>query len=277
MKAWHNALSAVTERGVRRDDRTGIGTLALFGMQLEFDNSDTFPAVTTKHLAFGQVAKELTCFIRGYDNLEDFHRVGCTIWDGNAQQTSGSRFAPLRAGDLGRIYGVQWRKWLSANSDGLTRLTDQLADLVTGLRLNPYSRRHIVTMLNPGELDDVCLPPCHVLFQCFVAEGQLHLRVDMRSVDLFIGLPFDVASYALLQRLLAKETNLGSGKLIFQLGDAHVYLNHLEQVITVLNRSPMPPPGLDLDASTNLFSFEPSQAKLVSYKCHPAIPAPLNL
>jgi thymidylate synthase len=297
MKQWQDILHKAVTHGVERPDRTGIGTLALFGEQLSFDNHVTFPAVTVKELKFGQVKAELACFVRGLDSIHDFRQLGCRIWDGNEAQTAGSRFKPSRPGDLGRIYGVQWRRWRSvAASSRLNGLehglkpgqsvvfTDQLKQLVKGLRDNPYGRRHLVTAWNPGELDDMVLPPCHVMFQCFVRPSpmggewpmMLDLRVDMRSVDLFLGLPFDIASYALLQRLIAKEVGMDSGRLVFQLGDAHVYLNHGTQVGTVLGRKPIHPPLLRLADDASLFEFHPDQADLIDYFSHPAVSAPLN-
>lgn len=286
MEPWKRILNKVARHGERRNDRTGVGTVALFGEALTFDNRNTFPAVTTKKLAFGQVAAELSCFLRGYDSLEQFHSVGCTIWDGNG----GSDYWLPRArkeGDLGRIYGVQWRDWRSVlcHDNGLELVkVDQLQALVDGMRKEPHGRRHLVTALNPGEMAQMCLPPCHVLFQAFVSGGAddgsvpcVDLCVYMRSVDLFLGLPFDVASYALLQRLLAKELSFDSGFLTFFLGDAHIYLNHLDQVNVVLAREERDAPWLSLHADASLFDFHPSQATLKDYDPHPAVQAPLNV
>lgn len=280
MRAWKDLLCKVLQRGFKRPDRTGVGTLALFGEQLIFDNREEFPAVTTKKLAFAQMAAELACFLRGYDNLEQFRSMGCTIWDGNG---SADYWLPKarREGDLGRIYGVQWRDWKSVlcHDQGLDLVkVDQLKDLVDRIRTDPYGRRHVVTAYNPGEVEQMCLPPCHVLFQAFVTpSNELWLRVDMRSVDLFLGLPFDVASYALLQRLLAKELGLSSGFLCFQMGDCHIYLNHEEQVRLVLQREVCPPPRLWLDPNASLFDFHPLQAHLLDYNHHGAVAAPLNV
>lgn len=280
MRAWKEIMNKVLRHGFRRPDRTGVGTLALFGEQLIFDNRDEFPAVTTKKLAFGQMAAELACFLRGYDNLSQFRSMGCTIWDGNG---SADYWLPKARseGDLGRIYGVQWRDWRSVlcHDSGFELVrVDQLKELVDGIRRDPYGRRHVVTALNPGEMGQMCLPPCHVLFQAFVTpSNELWLRVDMRSVDLFLGLPFDIASYALLQRLLAKELGLDSGFLCFQLGDAHIYLNHVEQVQLVLGREEMEPPQLWLSPAASLFDFHPSQAQLVKYTNHGTVAAPLNV
>lgn len=284
MRAWHDVLRRVLETGKRRSDRTGVGTLSVFGVQCEFDNSSTFPAVTTKRLAFGQVAAELACFVGGFESLEEFHSLGCRIWDGNAGAESwvhgGARFS----GDLGRIYGAQWRRWRGLVDDQLvggykTSYVDQLAEVIDGIKKEPHSRRHVVTAWQPAELGQVCLPPCHVLFQFYVEDFVLHLRVDMRSVDLFLGLPFDVASYALLQRLVAGETALTTGRLVFQLGDAHIYLNHLEQARAVISREPLPPPLLRVDGHVDLVrdGFDPRAVSLVDYRHHGAVDAPLNV
>jgi thymidylate synthase len=299
VREWQNIMTKALAHGQQREDRTGVGTLALFGEQCVFDNrtdphgTNTFPAVTAKRLAFGQVKAELACFLRGYDNLEEFHSMGCHIWDGNGND-EGWLKRRSREGDLGRIYGAQWRGWRSVarTSDAPEGamadvwVTDQIASLVKGMRRDPFGRRHLVTAFNPGEIGDVCLPPCHVMFQAWVrrvhtADGggypAVDLRVDMRSVDLFLGLPFDIASYALLQRLLAKELGMHSGWLVFQLGDAHVYLNHLAQAHVAIGRDPMEPPGLWLRGDASLDRFHPAQAELVGYRSHDPIAAPLNV
>jgi thymidylate synthase len=279
---WHRILRKVRAHGVERPDRTGVGTLATFGEQLCFDNRVAFPAVTTKKLAFGQVASELAAFLAGHSDLQGFHSVGCKIWDGNGTAEYWKPRA-MYEGDLGRIYGVQWRDWLSAPRAGgqPPKSTDQLKELVDGIRRDPFGRRHLVTAWNPGELDQMCLPPCHVLFQafCYPAEKRMvvDLRVDMRSVDLFLGLPFDIASYALLQRLLCKDLGAISGWLTFQLGDSHIYLNHQAQVAEVLAREPREAPTLRLHRDASLFNFSPDMAELVDYHPHPAVPAPLNV
>lgn len=263
MRQWLQIMEKALTFGERRIDRTGVGTLALFGEQLVFDLRDGFPAVTTKQLAFKQMAGELSCFVRGCFNLQDFHDVGCSIWDANA---TAAYWTPRTPGDVGRIYGVQWRDWRSFVPGGF-KSTDQLQQLLQDLTRNPYSRRHLLTTWNPGELDQMCLPPCHVLCQAYVSNlGDLDLRVDMRSVDLFLGLPFDVASYALLQHLIAKDLALSPRSLIFQLGDAHVYLNHQDAVRTVLDREPLALPRLELSPETSTLCFMPEQAKLLNYQ-----------
>lgn len=276
MEQWRRILEKVLRHGELRNDRTGVGTLALFGEQLVFDNRTEFPAVTLKKLGFDQVKAELACFLRGYDNLEDFHKMGCTIWDGNGSSDYWKPFARFE-GDLGQLYGVLWRKYQSAaeRDEGLPSV-DQLRNLVDGMRREPHGRRHIVTAYHPASKS--ALPPCHVMFQVFIGKNnRLDLAVIMRSVDLFLGLPFDVASYALLQRLLAKELGLASGMLTFFLGDAHIYLNHREQVTEALQRSEKEPPTLALAADATLFEFHPSQALLQGYEPHAFIKAPLNV
>lgn len=275
MKPWLDLMSTVLDHGERRTDRTGVGTLSLFGLSAEFDNESSFPAVTAKRLAFGQVKAELACFLHGLHKLTDFHAMGCKIWDANG---TAPYWKPRFEGDLGRIYGVQWRDWVSVDRRGRDRHTDQLSDLIAGLQADPNSRRHVVTALNPGEMDAMCLPPCHVLWQAYVrGHAVLDMRVDMRSVDLFLGLPFDVASYALLQRLIARDVGLRPGRLVFQLGDAHVYLNHVEQARTVLGRAPRMPPDLLLAERTSTLSFMPADAELVGYVCHETVAAPMNV
>lgn len=299
MRAWKDMLRSALNTGVRREDRTGVGTFALFGAQLTLRNTATeFPAVTTKRLAFGQVAAELASFLRGAETLQEFRALGCNIWDGNGEAGYWLPRARL-PGDLGRIYGVQWRRWRAARlgsalcSPTGTAATvmevDQLEGMVASMLAEPFSRRHLVTAWNPGELDIMCLPPCHVMFQAFVYPGDdalcVDLRVDMRSVDLFLGLPFDIASYALLQRLLAatleardpERRRWRTRRLVFHLGDAHVYLNHQDQVREVLDRSTRLPPVLDLDRDAGLFDFLPTQARLCNYDPHPAVKAPLNI
>lgn len=281
---WRALMQEALDRGERRADRTGVGTMALFGRTMEFDLRAGFPVPTTKRLACNQVWAELACFLRGLDSLEAFHRYGCNIWDGNGT-SSYWRSNPLNRapGDyLGRIYGVQWRDWRSATSDGSFVHLDQLATLRDGLRRDPHSRRHVVTAWNPGESAEMCLPPCHLLFQAFAGEDEdgaaaLDMSVYMRSVDLFLGLPFDVASYATLQHLLCEDTGARARRLVFFLGDAHVYLNHADAVAEVGARDPSPEPHLLLEQGTTVDNFEPWRASLVGYAAQPAVKAPLNV
>jgi thymidylate synthase len=282
MKQWHDILRDVLLNGERRQDRTGVGTVALFGKHLEFDCAGKFPAVTTKRLAFGQMAAELTCFLKAHDSLGQFRAEGCRIWDGNGEDTRWKRQARFE-GDLGRIYGVQWRRWRGITTNPSTGdpegffETDQLRAVVDGIKRDPHGRRHLVTAWNPGELHEVCLPPCHVMFQLFATADHLDAHVVMRSVDLFLGLPFDVASYALLLALIAKETCRAPRRLHFFLGDAHIYLNHREQVAQVLSREPHPSPVLVLDGGAGIDNFDRTMAYLDHYQHYGSVEAPLNV
>ena len=273
MKAWLDLLRDVTNNGIMRTDRTGVGTKALFGQTIKFANSTTFPAVTTKQLFMKQVMAELAAFLDGATTLEGFHKYGCTIWDANTAAPIWQKQVE-NPNYVGRIYGAQWRDWQGPNGP-----VDQLRNLTNNLKNDPYSRRHIVTALNPGEMWDTCLPPCHLFFQCLVEptmDGpRMHMMVYMRSVDLFIGLPFDIASYAVLQRLIANEVGMYAGGLTFFLGDAHIYNNHQVQVATVLARPPLTPPTLTLGST--LYEFKPELVKLHNYRHHGAVPAPMNV
>lgn len=277
-------LQRILLQGERREDRTGFGTLSLFGEQLKFDLDEGFPATTCKKLAFRQVCAELASFLRGYDMLNDFQRLGCTVWDANANHRSW-RNNPNRngEGDLGRIYGVQWRRWRSPGMGH--KPIDQLRIAVETLRKDPWSRRAVVTAWNPAELDDVCLPPCHTMFQFSQRHDRngvatLDCAVTMRSVDTFLGMPFDIASYALLTHLAAWELGIAVGKLTMWFGDTHLYLNHLDQAREVLEREPRELPLLILDArgwtGKPADDFHPDWASLEGYDPHPAVQADMN-
>jgi len=274
MRQWHTILQKVLRHGTYRKDRTGVGTMAVFAESLKFQNTSTFPAVTTKHLAFKQAAGEMACFIRGNHSLDAFHAFGCGVWDGNGNDPKWTNSeGPQFEGDLGRIYGVQWRDWKRPGKESV----DQLHELISGLQTNPCGRRHLVTAWNPGELDQMCLPPCPVMWQVYRSEQRIDLCVYQRSCDLFLGLPFDIAGYALLQRLIAKELGCRSGELTFFIGDAHIYMNHVDAVKCVLKRDPNKGPMLLIDPAASLFDFHPSQVKMVDYNPHPPVPALLNV
>jgi thymidylate synthase len=287
MQAWKDIISKALQYGEPRADRTGVGTYSLFGEALEFDLAQGFPAVTTKKLFFPSVASELTCFLNGCSTLAEFHAVGCNIWDANVNAEYWQKVNPREPGYAGRIYGVQWRDWQSVDSNGEPKTTDQLKNLVANLIKDPFSRRHVVTCFNPGELDQMCLPPCHLFFQAYISITKektkvLHFTVYMRSVDLFIGLPFDIASYALLQHLMCRSISSYSnevtpGKLVFFLGDAHLYANHVEQARVLLTRKPFEPPTLELLEGAHLFNFMPYKAQLINYQHHDTIKAPMNV
>lgn len=283
MRQWHTLLQKIMKHGIHRKDRTGVGTLSLFAESMKFPNSLAFPAVTTKQLAFKQAMGEMACFIRGNHSLEAFHSFGCNVWDGNGTDPKWVEKGAKFKGDLGRIYGQQWRRWMS---DGGTwpggeqkqpRETDQLRDLITGIRDNPFGRRHIVTAWNPGELDQMCLPPCPLLFQIYVTDKRLDMCVYQRSCDSFLGLPFDIAGYAMLQRLIAREVGSASGDLTFFLGDVHIYMNHMEAVETVLKRIPTRAPTLIFDPEISLFDFQPRHVRMQNYLPHPPVRALLNV
>ncbi len=262
MKTYLDLLRHVRDHGVRKDDRTGTGTLSVFGYQMRFDLAAGFPAVTTKRLHWKSVVHELLWFIRGDTNIRYLNEHGVTIWDEWADEN----------GDLGPVYGAQWRRWRGA--DG--RLHDQLAQVVEQIRTNPDSRRLIVSAWNVGELERMALPPCHAFFQFYVAEGRLSCQLYQRSADLFLGVPFNIASYALLTHMVAHVTGLEAGEFVHTLGDAHIYLNHLEQVETQLAREPYPLPRLSLNpAVKDLFDFTFDDIALEGYRHHPAIPAPV--
>jgi thymidylate synthase len=244
MRQYLDVLRKALDSGVERDDRTGTGTRAIFGEVMRFRMREGFPAVTTKRLAFRAVLAELLWFIAGSSDVNELHALGTHIWDGNA-------FAPYwveRArfeGDAGRNYGQQWRDWIAP--DG--RHVDQLADVIRGIRERPESRRHVVTAWNPGELDATSLPACHALFQFFVAEGRLSLMMYQRSCDLFLGVPFNIAEYAVMLHLVAQITGLEPDEFVHVLADAHIYRDHVEAALEQLGREPFPSPTLSLDPS----------------------------
>ncbi len=262
MNAYLDLLRMVRERGVRRSDRTGTGTLSVFGHQMRFDLSAGFPLVTTKKVHTRSVVHELLWFLRGESNVAYLRENGVTIWDEWADEQ----------GELGPVYGVQWRSWRAA--DG--RVIDQIAAVLDAIRTQPESRRLIVSAWNVGELDRMALAPCHALFQFYVAQGQLSCQLYQRSADIFLGLPFNIASYALLTHMMAQVCGLEPGEFVHTLGDAHLYLNHLEQADEQLRRTPYPLPRLQLNpARKDLFSFRFEDIQWIDYQCHPAIRAPV--
>jgi len=252
-------LRDILDNGVRRDDRTGTGTLGVFGRQMRFDLSKGFPLLTTKKLHTRSIFIELLWFLRGETNIAWLKENGVSIWDEWADAE----------GDLGPVYGKQWRSWAAPNGTSI----DQIAKLVHGLKTNPNSRRHIVSAWNPADVDDMALPPCHCLFQFFVADGKLSCQLYQRSADVFLGVPFNIASYALLTHMLAKVVGLEPGDFVHTFGDAHLYLNHLEQAELQLSRAPLPLPTLSVADKTDLFGFELSDFVLNDYQSWPHIKA----
>jgi len=262
MAPYLGLLRRVLTEGVEKHDRTGTGTLSLFGCQIRFDLGIGFPVVTTKRLHIKSVIHELLWFLRGDTNVRSLHEHGVTIWD---------EWADVN-GDLGPVYGAQWRAWQSA--DG--RTIDQMSRVVDGLKTDPDSRRLLVSAWNVGEIERMALPPCHCLFQFYVAEGRLSCQVYQRSADVFLGVPFNIASYALLTMMLAQVTGHMPGDLIHTLGDVHLYLNHLDQARTQLGRSPYALPRMRLNPEVrSLFDFTAGDFTLEDYRHHPPIAAPI--
>ena len=269
MQQYLDALRHVLENGADKKDRTGTGTKAVFGMQMRFDMENGFPAVTTKKLAFNSMKAELLWFIKGSSDVKELQKLGSKIWDANANAPYWKPKAKF-PGDLGRIYGVQWRKW--RNPEG--KEIDQLANAIKMIKEQPYSRRIIVTAWNPGEIEQMALPPCHAFFQFFVANGKLSLQMYQRSCDMFLGVPFNIASYSLLLHLVAQVTNLKPGEFIHTLGDSHIYNNHFEQVKEQLKRKPLKLPTLKLNKKVkNIDDFKMDNIELENYQHHPAIKA----
>jgi thymidylate synthase len=271
-QTYLDTLRKIMEEGVDRDDRTGTGTRALFGLQMRFNMADGFPAVTTKKLAWKAVRSELLWFLEGStdDNrLKELNGSEKTIWTANAEA---DYWTPKAAfpGDLGRVYGAQWRSWRKPDGSAV----DQIADVIEQIKKDPNSRRLIVTAWNPGELDQVALPPCHMFFQFFVADGKLSLLMHQRSCDMFLGVPFNIASYSLLLHMVAQVTELKAHEFIHSLGDAHIYHNHFDAVKEQLSRTPLPAPRLHINPEiTDIDSCSMDDLKLENYESHPAITA----
>lgn len=260
MKAYLDLLRHVLDHGDRRPDRTGTGTIGVFGYQMRFDLADGFPVVTTKRIHLKSVVHELLWFLSGDTNIGYLTENGVRIWNEWADEN----------GDLGPVYGRQWRSWMAP--DG--RVIDQMADVVEALRRDPYSRRHVVTAWNPADVDTMALPPCHCLFQFHVAQGRLSCQLYQRSADIFLGVPFNITSYALLTHMIAHVTGLRPGVFVHTLGDAHLYTNHLDQAREQLQRDPQPLPTVKLAAErTNLFDFRYDDIVVTGYDPHPAIRA----
>jgi thymidylate synthase len=305
MGPYEEVLDMLVNFGTRKQNRTGVDTLGLFGLTLTYDLDFGFPAITTKRLAFEAVKAELIGFLRGYDNAADFRELGTTIWDANANENAAWVNHPLRAGtdDLGSIYGVQWRTWKDIKIVGdaifdagtmeklgydhvvsdtaghvYAREIDQIQNVIDTLRKNPFDRRLIVTAWNPGDADQCALPPCHMIMQFGFdpASERLHLIMFQRSADWFLGVPFNIASYALLLSMIAQVTNLKPGRLTILFGDAHLYVNHEEQAREQVGRTPYDFPKLVLNPECReIDSFGMEDIRLDGYKSHPAIKAPM--
>jgi thymidylate synthase len=262
MQTYLNLLRDVLDTGTPRNDRTGTGTRSVFGRQMRFNLADGFPLVTTKKVHLKSVVGELLWFLRGDTNVQWLQDQGVSIWNEWADEH----------GELGPVYGSQWRSWKATDGN----IIDQIAQVINGIRTDPDSRRLIVSAWNVGDLDRMALPPCHLLFQFYVADGKLSCQLYQRSADLFLGVPFNIASYALLTSMIAQVTGLELGDFVHVIGDAHIYENHIEQVRTQLTRDPRPLPTLQLDASvTDVFEFTLEHIVLEGYDPHPRISAPV--
>ena len=264
MKSYQDLLRDILEKGVEKEDRTGTGTISVFGRQLRFDLREGFPLLTTKKMHIRSIVHELLWFLSGETNIRYLRENGVTIWDEWADEE----------GNLGRVYGAQWRAW--RGPDGKT--VDQIANVVEQIRSNPDSRRHLVSAWNPAEVESMALPPCHYAFQFYVAKGRLSCMFQMRSVDTFLGLPFNIASYALLTHMVAQQCGLEAGELIWTGGDVHLYLNHLEQAKLQLTREPYPLPRLSIKRKPDsIFDYRYEDFEFVGYQSHPSIKAPISV
>jgi len=260
MRQYHDLMEKVLKQGVEKRDRTGTGTLSVFGHQMRFDLADGFPLMTTKKLFVKAIVYELLWFLAGETNVRTLQKNGVTIWDEWADAN----------GELGPVYGHQWRSW----PDGHGGTIDQIANLIADIKRNPDSRRLIVTAWNPADVPKMALPPCHCLFQFYVANGKLSCQLYQRSADIFLGVPFNIASYALLTMMVAQVTGLKPGEFIHSFGDAHLYLNHLDQAREQLSRRPYPLPAMRINpAVKDIFAFRYEDFALENYQAHPTIRA----
>ncbi|MCD4724684.1 MAG: thymidylate synthase [Bacteroidales bacterium] len=264
MKQYLDLLEHVITKGVKKSDRTGTGTISTFGYQMRFDLQQGFPVLTTKKLHLRSIIHELLWFLKGDTNIKYLNDNKVSIWDDWADEN----------GELGHIYGFQWRSWPTA--DG--RHIDQISNLVKSIKENPDSRRHILSAWNVGDIDKMALPPCHILFQFYVSEGKLSCQLYQRSCDIFLGVPFNIASYALLTMMMAQTTGLEAGEFIHTLGDAHIYLNHIEQVKLQLSRKPYSLPQMKINPEVReIFDFTHEDFKLIGYESHPHIKGEISV
>jgi len=264
MKQYLDLLDHVTKTGIQKGDRTGTGIISVFGYQMRFNLEDGFPLLTTKKLHLKSIVYELLWFLKGDTNIKFLKDNGVRIWDEWADEN----------GDLGNIYGYQWRSWPTPDGEHI----DQISQLIKSIVNNPDSRRHIVSAWNPGDLKNMALPPCHILFQFYVGNGKLSCHLYQRSADIFLGVPFNIASYSLLNMMMAQATGLQPGEFVHTLGDAHIYNNHLDQVQVQLTREPMPLPSIRINPEKkDIFSFEFSDFILENYRFHPHIKGKISV
>jgi len=264
MQQYQELLKHILSKGVKKEDRTGTGTLSVFGYQMRFDLAEGFPLITTKKLHLKSIIHELLWFLKGSTNLHYLLENNVRIWNEWADEN----------GELGPIYGYQWRSWQAA--DGST--IDQISQVIESLKHNPDSRRHIVSAWNVAQIDQMALPPCHILFQFYVANGKLSCQLYQRSADTFLGVPFNIASYALLTLMVAQVTGLQAGEFVHTLGDAHIYTNHLEQVKLQISRTPFPLASMKLNSEIkNIFDFNYQDFTLENYQAHPHIKGDISV
>lgn len=262
MRQYLDLMQDILQNGAKKEDRTGTGTLSVFGRQLRFNLEEGFPLVTTKKLHLRSIIYELLWFLNGDTNIKYLNDNGVTIWDEWADEN----------GELGPVYGSQWRSWPAPNGEHI----DQISKLIEQIKTKPDSRRHIVSAWNPAEVDKMALPPCHALFQFYVAEGKLSCQLYQRSADYFLGVPFNIASYALLTHMVAQQCDLLPGEFVWTGGDVHLYTNHLEQAKTQLGREPFPLPQLVIKRQpSSLFEYQFEDFEIVNYQSHPGIKAPI--
>ena len=264
MQQYLDLLDHVLKNGIKKEDRTGTGTISTFGYQMRFDLSDGFPVLTTKKLHLKSIIHELLWFLKGSTNVKYLQENGVKIWNEWADED----------GELGPIYGYQWRSWPDYKGGNI----DQITQVIESIKNNPNSRRHIVSAWNVGAINDMNLPPCHILFQFYVADGKLSCQLYQRSADIFLGVPFNIASYALLLQMVAQVTGLKPGTFVHTLGDAHIYLNHIEQVKLQLTREPMKLPEMKLNTDINsIFDFNSEDFSLEGYESHPHIKGAISV
>ena len=264
MKQYLDLLKTILDKGIQKHDRTGTGTISYFGYQMRFNLQEGFPLVTTKKVHLKSIIYELLWFLNGDTNVKYLQDHGVRIWNEWADAN----------GDLGPVYGYQWRHWRTP--DG--REIDQIANLIEGLKKNPDSRRHIVSAWNPADVDNMALPPCHTMFQFYVVDGRLSCQLYQRSGDTFLGIPFNIASYALLTMMVAQVCGYKPGDFVHTIGDAHIYLNHIEQVKLQLSRNPYPLPTMKINSEVkDIFSFKYEDFTLENYQCHPTIKGEISV